>query len=60
MATDLKNKTAEELTKLLGEKREGLRSFRFGTTGAGAKNVKEGANLRREIARIMTELSSRK
>lgn len=60
MATDLKNKTPAELTKLLTEKREGLRSFRFGTTGAATKNVKEGMNLRREIARIMTELGSRK
>ena len=57
---EIKSKTASDLTKMLSDKRESLRLFRFGTSGAKTKNVKEGMNLRREIARIMTELGSRK
>jgi len=53
-----KGKSVKDLTKTLYEKREALRVFRFGKSGAGTKNVKEAANLRKEIARIMTELNS--
>lgn len=49
-------KKREDLIKALMEKREALRLFNFGTAGSKAKNVKEGASLRKEIARIMTEL----
>lgn len=55
MTASFKNKTAEELAKLLAEKREALREFRFGTSGAKTKNVLEGRNLRRDIARLLTE-----
>lgn len=50
----------DELMKMLGEKRESLRAFRFGATGGKTKNVKEGKTLRREIARILTELGGRR
>jgi ribosomal protein L29 len=53
---DFKTKTAPELHKLLHDKREALRVFRFGISGSRTKNVKEGRNLRQEIARIMTVL----
>lgn len=56
---DTQNKTVEELQKLLAEKREGLRSFRFGITGSGTRNVKDGRNSKRDIARILTELRKR-
>lgn len=55
---DIKNKTAEELKKLLSEKRLELKNFRFGTSGSKTKNVKEGANLRKDIARILTALNA--
>lgn len=53
-------KTNSDLTKMLSEKREALRLFRFGSSGAKTKNVKEGRELKRDIARIMTVLSANK
>jgi len=58
--SEYKNKKAEDLTKLLDEKREALRMFRFGISGSKVKNMKEGKTLRREVARILTELRARK
>lgn len=57
---DFKNKSETELKKLLGEKREALAKFKFGTSGSRIKNVKEGKNTRREIARILTNLNNGK
>lgn len=56
---EYKNKTPQDLKKLIAEKRETLRHFRFGTAGAKSKNVKIGKTTKKEIARIMTELSLR-
>ncbi len=56
---ELKTKSDTELSKLITEKREALRAFRFNISGGKAKNVKEGRNLRADIARAMTELSIR-
>jgi ribosomal protein L29 len=56
---ELKEKNITELTTLVNEKREELRKIRFGTAGATMRNVHAGRNLRRDIARIMTELTSR-
>jgi ribosomal protein L29 len=55
----LKDKTEQELTKLLADKREALRTYRFNMAGTKAKNLKEGRTLRREIAQIMTQLSAK-
>ena len=44
---------------MLQEKRKSLRLFRFGISGSKTKNVKEGNNTRKEIARILTEINSR-
>ncbi len=57
---EFKNKTPQELTKLIAEKREALRDFQFGSTGSKTKNVKLGHTTKKDIARIMTELSIRK
>ncbi|OHA59772.1 MAG: 50S ribosomal protein L29 [Candidatus Vogelbacteria bacterium RIFOXYD1_FULL_46_19] len=54
--TDLNKKTQTDLLKLLHDKREALSSFRFGVAGSKVTNVKEGRNLRREIAQIATRL----
>ncbi|MBI2612264.1 50S ribosomal protein L29 [Candidatus Kaiserbacteria bacterium] len=51
--------SAEDLNKEIAEKREALRNFRFGGAGSRTRNVREGRNLRKEIARILTELRSR-
>lgn len=55
--TTYAGKAKDELVKALYEKRETLRTFRFGEAGSKTRNVKEGAHLRKEIARIMTELN---
>jgi ribosomal protein L29 len=57
---EYKDITEKELNTLLTEKRAALQSFRFGVAGSKSKNVFEGRNIRKEIARIMTELSLRK
>lgn len=54
---EFKDKNPQDLKKLIAEKREALRGFRFGSAGARTKNVKFGKTLRKDIARIMTELS---
>lgn len=51
---ELKSKTPADLAKLVAEKREALRAFRFGGAGAKTKNVKEGRAIRKDIARILT------
>ena len=50
-------KPKKELDGMLAATEEKLRIFRFAMTGGKQKNVKEGAALRKEIARINTALS---
>ncbi len=57
---DLKDKNEKDLQKMLQEKRESIQSFRFGVAGSKVRNVREGRNLKKDVARIMTEISSRK
>jgi ribosomal protein L29 len=56
---DLKKKTTQDLKKMLVEKREDERKFRFDISGTKKTNVREGSNARKEIARIKTELRIR-
>ncbi len=51
---DLQKKSFKDLQTLIREKREGLREFRFGNTGAKTRNVREGRNMRKDIARAFT------
>ncbi len=53
-------KSGNELKKVLAEKREALREFRFSAKGSRVRNTKEGMVLRKDIARILGELGSRK
>ncbi|OGD68405.1 50S ribosomal protein L29 [Candidatus Campbellbacteria bacterium RIFCSPHIGHO2_12_FULL_35_10] len=53
---DLDKKTEKELQKMIVEKKESLRGFRFGTSGSKTKDVKVGTNTKKDIARILTEL----
>ena len=55
----LKNHSAEDLQKLVGEKREELRVLRFASSGSKNRNVKLTRTLRKEIARALTELNSK-
>ncbi len=59
MSANFKDKSDKDLNKLLEEKKEALLNFRFGLSGSKTKNLSEGRNLKKEIAGIMTELSSR-
>jgi len=56
--TIYKDKPQKDLIKALLAKREILRKLRFGSSGSKSRNVKEPRLVKREIARIMTELNS--
>jgi len=53
---DLLKKNKTDLEKMLTEKREGIRAFRFNVAGSKSTNVKEGRNLRRDVAQLETIL----
>ncbi len=55
-----KDKTEIDLDKIVADKRKALQSFRFGSSGSKTRNVREGRGLRKEVARALTELNSRK
>jgi len=57
---DITTKDVPELHKLLSDKKEALRVFRFGAAGSKTKNVKEGRGIRKDIARVMTVLNLKK
>ena len=60
MADSITKETIESLHKMLETKREGLRTFRFEGAGSRRRNVREARTIRKEIARILTELQARK
>jgi len=51
--------STEDLKKSIAEKRVALRTFRFGGAGSRTRNVREGRNLRKEVARVLTEIRKR-
>lgn len=53
-------KSETELAAALTEKAEALRVFRFAGVAGRSKNIREGRTLRKEIARIKTEMTLRK
>lgn len=57
---DLKDKSVEDMTKMLAEKREELRTLRFSNVGGRMKDASMPKKLRADVARIMTELGNRK
>lgn len=54
---NLKGTTREELEKKLALVREDLRALHFKTEGSKSKNVKEESNIKKQIARILTEIN---
>ncbi len=56
---EFEKNSVEDLQKMLADKRESLRSFRFGGAGSRSRNTQEGRMLRKSIARLLTELNSR-
>ena len=57
---EYRGKSAGELTKMLADKREALREFRFSMSGSKVKNVKTGRAIRTAIAQILTEINAQK
>jgi ribosomal protein L29 len=56
---ELQEKNNTDLVQYIAEQREELRKMRFGTTGSNIRNTHAIRNLRREIARALTELTKR-
>ncbi|MCE9549045.1 50S ribosomal protein L29 [Candidatus Nomurabacteria bacterium] len=56
---NLKETKTEELKKNLATLRESVRVIHFKAEGARSKNVKEASSLKKQIARILTELKHR-
>lgn len=59
MVKDLKKLKNEDLVKELQSARKKIQEFRFSVSGAGSKNVKEGRDLKKSIARMLTEMRTR-
>lgn len=63
MAKDKKSitdKSDKDLSKLLIEKRDSLRDFYYGVAGGKVTNTKSGRNVKKDIARVLTELRKRR
>ncbi|TSC86201.1 MAG: hypothetical protein G01um10148_707 [Parcubacteria group bacterium Gr01-1014_8] len=56
---DLKKYSMDDLKKEIAEKRAALRDFRFSEAGSRSRNVKEGRTVRKDIARLLTEIRAR-
>jgi len=54
---DLMKKSVADLEKMVIEKREALKNFRFGLAGSKVTNLKEGRNTRKDIARLLTAIN---
>ncbi len=57
---NLKGIKIDELKKKLLDLRENIRILQFKAQGSKSKNVKESATLRKQIARILTEINRKK
>jgi len=55
-ASELKQKSQEELAKILQDSREKLQQLRFDLSAGKVKNVREIRSIKKEIARILTLL----
>jgi len=56
---DIKTQTTKDLQKAVTDNREALRVIRFGGAGSRSRNVRAGRMLRRETARVLTEIRAR-
>jgi len=59
MTNEIHSKSIEHIRKEIVDTQEKLRTIRFGGAGSRSRNVKEGRNLRRDVARFLTELRAR-
>ncbi len=58
-ASDIRKKTKDECLKDIKNIRKKLREIRFTSASSKVKNTKEGANLRKDVARILTILKEK-
>jgi ribosomal protein L29 len=58
--SELKNKTIADIEAMMKDKKMELQAFRFGTAGSTSKNVKAGKGLKKDIARMLTEVNARR
>ena len=58
--TSFKDKSVEEIGKLLVEKRAELRTLRFEATGGRAKDSTAARKTRKDIARLLTEETAKR
>ena len=56
---ELAKKSDKDLQKELIEKRKAIREFRFNIAASKLKDVKGAKSLKKDIARILTELNAR-
>lgn len=57
--TEIRKMSDKEVEKELSAKRAEVKQFRFDVTGSKAKNLKGGANAKKAVARMLTELRMR-
>lgn len=57
---ELREKTSEELGKMLTEKKEAARGLRFAIASKQIKNNREFRNIKKDIAKIMTLINQAK
>ncbi len=57
--TELRQKSKEELQKILKDDREKLRQLRFDLAAGKVKNVREVRKIKKDIARILTLITKR-
>ncbi|MES2059740.1 MAG: 50S ribosomal protein L29 [Patescibacteria group bacterium] len=56
-AIEIRKKDKAEIEKSLYERKEALRVLRSNLSGSKSKNVKEALSIRKDIARMLTELN---
>ena len=56
---EIRKMSVKEMEKALVEQRAEVKQFRFDITGSKAKNLKAGANAKKAVARLLTELKTR-
>jgi len=54
------NHTPEDLAQFVNDKREELRALQFNVAGSKNRNVKLARNIRKDVARALTETNARK
>ena len=55
--SELKQKTVGEIKKMLDEKKEQIRKFRFDLAAGKVKNIKEIRAIKKDIARFLTVIN---